>query len=700
MKNIFLGLLFLSIPLITLSQWIQVPTPTTNNIADITFTDNLHGYAAGYEHILTSTDGGNSWQIALTQPSLCIADLSFPDINTGYTVGDYGLLFKTTNAGTTWLALNSPTSVVLRGVYFLNPDTGFICGQHEEIFRTEDGGITWTQKSTGDYWLRQFSFPTHQIGYCAGDGPNVYKTTDGGNTWNKIQIGYGETNLTDIFFVSPDIGYIAGLYGFLAKTVNGGINWQILNSGTSNVFEGIYFFDALNGIAIGEEGLILKTADGGITWNQEESGTTSFLRDAFFFNTEEGFMCGHDGLIMKNGNCLPHADFFFEINALTVNFTDNSTSATSYFWNLGDGTTSTDKDPVHTYTSSGDYDVCLRVQNSCGTDSVCKIIHIDCPAPVSDFVYDANFLTVNFTDSSTTGFLLSRLWDFGDSTYSTLQDPTHVYPEPGIYQVCLTVTDSCGTDSVYKLIQVNCSVPISRFVYEVSLLKIYFYDSSYTAFNPSYLWDFGDSTYSTVQNPSHQYSDPGIYQVCLTVTDSCGTDTSCQDVGCFLPMKLNIQVIPSETNDRMVQFSDETPGTNRWAWDFGDGSTSPLRNPSHLYKEYGTYKVCLTAGNQQYQGTSCDTLLLNVNPALHEENPVIIYPNPTDGKLFIRFFREFSSVRIILQDLTGRTILEKQLTNIELTSPSTIDLSPFQKGVYFVSLKSDGFGKTWKIVIK
>lgn len=622
MKNILLAILFLSIPVITLSQWIPVPTPTSNNIADITFTDNLHGYAAVYEHILTSTDGGNSWQIALTQPYLVVADLSFPNINTGYAVGDNGLLFKTTNAGTTWLPLNSPTSVVLRGVYFLNPDTGFICGQHEEIFRTEDGGITWTQKNTGTYWLRQFSFPTPQIGYCAGDGLNLYKTTDGGNTWSHLFVGYGETNITDIFFISPDTGYISGLDGYLAKTVNGGMTWQTLNSGTSSSFEGLYFFDALNGYAVGLGGLIMKTADGGITWYQEQSGTTSFLRDAFFFNMEEGFMCGHDGTILKKGNCLPHADFFFEIYALTVNFTDHSTSAIIYLWNFGDGTTSTDKDPAHTYASSGDYNVCLQVQNNCGTDSVCKTIHIYCPAPVSHFVYYLNFPEVIFNDSSTTGFLLSRLWDFGDSTFSTLP------------------------------------------------------------------------------NPTHEYSDPGIYHVCLTVTDSCGTDVSCQNIYYVLPLKLNIQIIPSETSDRLVQFRDETPGTNRWAWDFGDGEKSSLQNPSHLYQEYGTYKVCLTAGNQQNQGTFCDTLLLIVNPALHDGNPVIIYPNPTDGKLFVRFFREFSLVKIILQDLTGRFILEKQLTTIDLNFPSKLDLSQLQKGIYFVSLKSDGYGKTWKIVIK
>jgi PKD repeat protein len=394
-----------------------------------------------------------------------------------------------------------------------------------------------------------------------------------------------------------------------------------LNSGVSNDLEGIYFFNALDGYVMGTEGLLLKTADGGITWNQEQSGTTSFLRDAFFFNREEGFICGHDGIILKKGNCLPDADFFFEIDSLTVNFIDHSTSATSYLWNFGDGTTSADKDPMHTYASSGDYNVCLRVQNECGTDSVCKTITIDCPDPVS------------------------------------------------------------------------------RFVYDVSLLKVYFYDSSNTAFTPSYLWDFGDSAYSTLKNPSHQYSDPGIYRVCLTVTDICSTDVSCQDMELLLPYKLNILILPSKINDRLVQFADETPGNNQWTWDFGDGEKSSLRDPSHQYKDYGTYQVCLTAGNQQNHGILCDTLLLKVNPALHEENPVIIYPNPTQGNLFIRFFREFSSVNIIIQDLTGRSILEKQLNAIDLYSPSRLDLSQLQKGIYFISVKAEGYEKSWKIII-
>ncbi len=72
----------------------------------------------------------------------------------------------------------------------------------------------------------------------------------------------------------------------------------------------------------------------------------------------------------------PVANFSYADSALTVTFTDNSSNATSYLWDFGDGNTSTQQNPTHTYATQGTYKVCLTVSNDCGSDSVCQNITV------------------------------------------------------------------------------------------------------------------------------------------------------------------------------------------------------------------------------------------------------------------------------------------------------------------------------------
>ncbi|WP_052279228.1 PKD domain-containing protein [Methanosarcina acetivorans] len=146
---------------------------------------------------------------------------------------------------------------------------------------------------------------------------------------------------------------------------------------------------------------------------------------------------------------------------LTVNFTDQSTgSPTSWFWDFGDGANSTEQNPVHTYSVAGNYTTNLTVTNSAGTDFEVKTDYITVlepstpePEPVAAFTADVTSgsapLTVNFTDQST-GSPTSWLWDFGDGTNSTEQNPVHTYASAGSYTVNLTVENDAGSDFELK----------------------------------------------------------------------------------------------------------------------------------------------------------------------------------------------------------------------------------------------------------
>ncbi len=125
-------------------------------------------------------------------------------------------------------------------------------------------------------------------------------------------------------------------------------------------------------------------------------------------------------------------------------FTDLSTdSILLWSWDFGDGTTSIEQSPEHSYTESGSYTVCLTVTNPAGSDTFCMDIEVVAP-PIAAFTYENLGNTqVAFTDASSnspTGWL----WHFGDGETSTEQNPVHTYAQGGNYVVCLTANNAAG----------------------------------------------------------------------------------------------------------------------------------------------------------------------------------------------------------------------------------------------------------------
>ena len=324
-----------------------------------------------------------------------------------------------------------------------------------------------------------------------------------------------------------------------------------------------------------------------------------------------------------SGNEPPVADFIVGVNDLTANFTDNSSdpdgSIVSWSWDFGDGTTSTQQNPVHTYATDGSYSVALTVLDDGGAaSSTSQTVYVgDLPnnPPVSDFSYISNELEVTFTDESsdTDGQVVAWNWDFGDGSSSTEQNPVHTYANPGIYSVQLTVTDDDG-DTASTTKNVNLTVsdndpPVADFTYTTTKLLAKFKDQSTDPDNNiiAWNWDFGDGGASMVQNPNHNYAASGTYTVTLTVTDSkLATSSATQ----------NVTVSGSGNNPPVADFSYTTtdltayftdlstdPDNNiiAWNWGFGDGGGSMLQNPNHTYVAAGTYTVTLTVTDSKLQ---------------------------------------------------------------------------------------------------
>ncbi|MBC8173034.1 MAG: PKD domain-containing protein, partial [Chitinophagales bacterium] len=147
------------------------------------------------------------------------------------------------------------------------------------------------------------------------------------------------------------------------------------------------------------------------------------------------------------------------------------------------------------------------------------------------------------------------------------------------------------------------------FDYTIDLFYVTFTDMSTGAL--CYSWDFGDGGTSTLSSPSHAYASGGDYTVCLTVSNSYGPFTLCQEV--------NLITAPVAAfdfdGDPIVTFTDLSTNTpDSWSWDFDDGFTSAEQNPVHTYSENGSYNVCLTSTNLAGSGTSCAIVEINLNP--------------------------------------------------------------------------------------
>ncbi len=168
-------------------------------------------------------------------------------------------------------------------------------------------------------------------------------------------------------------------------------------------------------------------------------------------------------------NCnSPVADFTASLTTAftgqSINFTDlSSDTPTSWLWNFGDGNTSTQQNPSHSYASPGTYEVILSATNADGTGSVTKVDYITVynpTPPVADFTVDdatpSNTQVVQFTDLST-GIPTAWAWNFGDGGTATSQNPTHAYGASGVYDVTLVATNAYGSDTITKTNYVTVS---------------------------------------------------------------------------------------------------------------------------------------------------------------------------------------------------------------------------------------------------
>ncbi len=311
----------------------------------------------------------------------------------------------------------------------------------------------------------------------------------------------------------------------------------------------------------------------------------------------------------------PVANFAFNDECLgtPISFTDQSIFAsgtiTSWNWDFGDGNTSDQQNPTHSYAAANTYNVTLSVQSDDGCNGNVTIPVTVYPNPTADFTFDDVCIgqTTTFTDASlgNGGTIDTWVWDFGDGNTSNIQSPTHTYATEAVYDVMLTVTTTDGCqESITQQVTVS-PLPVADFTFTDECLSVAntFTDQSVISSGniQFWTWDFGDGGTSGQQNPTHQYSVDGTYDVILEVEGPGGcADSDTQQVTVF-PAPLADFDAPIVCFGEVTDFADLTVINNAiidtWLWDFGDGNTSNQQNPSHTYQAPNTYSVTLTVSS-------------------------------------------------------------------------------------------------------
>lgn len=299
-------------------------------------------------------------------------------------------------------------------------------------------------------------------------------------------------------------------------------------------------------------------------------------------------------------------------NPYTAEFQSSSTNTIDpdFFWDFGNGDTSTDANPTTLYDEAGTYLVTLIVSD----DQTCNIADT---ATLMVTVQDPIQLIADFDAEKLDGCALDfaffaaqpgleYFWDFGDGNTGTGPNPTHLYDAPGTYDVTLIVDAYCAfPDTLTQPITLELPVQVAA---ELALLPesdcpplTIFVEGAATAV--TYFWDFGDGTTAEGLSATHTYETAGEYEILFTAVDSLTCNIA--DVVSTTATAFQFAIADFEQAPQVAEVGQEVAFTNlsqfadTYLWSFGDGNTDILEHPIHRYTEAGFYEVCLQAMNEE-----------------------------------------------------------------------------------------------------
>jgi len=455
----------------------------------------------------------------------------------------------------------------------------------------------------------------------------------------------------------------------------------------------------------------------------------------------------------------------------------SSGSVVSYAWDFDDGTTDNVANPVHTFISSGTYNVQLIV---CGV-STCDTLSQTVVVSASNTVLGAscypfnNAVTVgtgittvqlntlsNASSNSTEGFqdfscsmgtqlMLSITENFMVTTTSGTSQIVKAwidYNNDGIFAgnelvmssiatgnhsttilppanavlntplrmriksdlasatttgPCDNPTDGQVEDYFIEVVPNNIP-PDALFTDSVSVdcSGIVVFTDMSTQNPTSWNWDFGDGTTSTIQNPIHQYAVGGIYAVKLVATNANGSDSITQNIVANRYL-IGISYSGFMNANQVINFAQTGSSSISWDWNFGDGNTSTIANPSNTYAQDGTYYVTLhTENTLGCKASFTDTLNIEFPLGIDEATEgyaVSLRPNPNNGNFKFKYKGASSEVKLVLVSASGQTIFTKEY---QVNGSVEIDFNNLNlaAGSYFLNVEDGEHKESLQFVVR
>jgi PKD repeat protein len=377
-----------------------------------------------------------------------------------------------------------------------------------------------------------------------------------------------------------------------------------------------------------------------------------------------------------------------------------------YYWDFGDGSSSTYQSPAHQYAANGTYLVVLYLTDSLAGcyQAFTMAVTINCgfsPCGVNGAfasVPDSTGCTTYFTSTAYGGTApYSYYWQFGDGTTSSQAHPSHQYPSSGSYTDCLTITDANGCDTTICDVNfVNCAPPPCDASFTHSYIacdSIWFIPVNQGS-QTTYFWEFGDGATSNAMYPAHQYATNGTYTVILTLIDSlnmCSSSyTQLVTVNCNNNCSIGAVITyVQDSTDCSVLFASSTYGGSQpysYFWDFGDSTFSNLEHPNHTYSGPGPWFPCFTVTDANGCDTTiCMTVYLNCTPnGIQSEmkKDILVYPNPSNGLFNIELPAEAD---LYIYDVSGKLITAR--TAVSAQDAYALDLTSYESGAYILRIK-------------
>ncbi len=379
-----------------------------------------------------------------------------------------------------------------------------------------------------------------------------------------------------------------------------------------------------------------------------------------------------------------------------LQLTNQTLNAVRWQWDFGDGTTSTQANPSHSYNKEGEYRLALVTENALGcTDTLVRIIRVFpgilSPTPTVQPITVCAGDSVIIRPANATGF---GFFNQNQALIGVGKEfrPGRIYRDTLFYVVATDfIVQSQPVLVTIKVVPIQAGFSINKDTLDLAFGEsLQVTDTSINAVR--WQWDFGDGTTSTQANPSHSYAKEGEYTILLQAFNyqGCSDTTTRKVVIINAPIKAGFS-INKDTLDlafgESLQVTDTSINAVRWQWDFGDGTTSTQANPSHSYAKEGEYIVSLRVSNYRGRSDSTSQKITVIRTTDQLAEGIRIGPNPTPDFVTITRIPELrvKTVHMQVYSSTGQMIY--QTDNLPVVSQ--LDFRSFGRGMYVIVLSAD-----------